>query len=305
MLGWSGRAGDDVEGLLRVGVASMSLGAAVIHAAVVPDHQGLPLHVAFFLVTAAVQSGLAAVVLRSRSGRWLALTAACNAVIAAIWVVSRTTGVPVEGVGAAEPIGFKDAISTLLEIGVVAGGGLVAFLPEASRRVRLGVNSRASTVMTAGIWGLAVTGLVAPHTHDDHLHLHGPGVEAAVESHHFAPGVAHGHDDDQSSMLMIDRPRDPMVRGLSAHHDPVRRDRNHHDDVRSEAFTDDGPAPPHDRTEHGRCHQPDSDSIDRSDGTGDGQAPGSPAQSAGRLIDDVMRLLETVPRHTTALEVSP
>ena len=147
MLGGSGRAGGDVEGLLRGGIASMALGAAFIHASVVPDHQGLRLHVAFFLVTALVQSGLAAVVLRGRSGRWLALSAAVNGVIAVIWVLSRTTGLPVEGATTAEPMGFKDAISTLLEIGVVAGAGLVAVLPEASRRVPLAVNSLASIVM--------------------------------------------------------------------------------------------------------------------------------------------------------------
>jgi hypothetical protein len=305
MSGGSGRAGGDVEGVLRGGIASLSLAAALVHASVVPDHPGLPLHVAFFLVSAVLQSGLAAVVLRGRSGRWLALTAACNGVIAVIWVLSRTTGVPVEG-AAAEPIGFKDAISTLLELGVVAGAGLVAVLPEASRRVPLRAGSLASTVMAAGVWGLAVAGLIAPHTHDDHLHLHGAGVEAAVESHHRVPGVAHGHDDDQTDVLMIDRPHHPMVPGLNPdHHDPVRRDRYHHHDARSEAFTDDGPAPGHGRTEHKQCQQHESDSIDRSDGTGDGQVPGSPAGSAGRLIDDVMRLLETVPRHTTALEVSP
>src|SRR5438270_13947040 len=102
MSGGSGRDGGDVEGLLRGGIASLSLGAAVIHASVVPDHQGLPLHVAFFLVTAVVQSGLAAAVLRRRSGRWLVLAAVCNGAIAVIWVLSRTTGVPVEGAAVAE-----------------------------------------------------------------------------------------------------------------------------------------------------------------------------------------------------------
>ncbi len=59
----------DVEGLLRWSLACMALASAVIHASAAADHQGFPLHVAFFLVVAAVQSALAAAASTSTAGR--------------------------------------------------------------------------------------------------------------------------------------------------------------------------------------------------------------------------------------------
>jgi hypothetical protein len=316
--------------MLRWGIASMSLGSAVIHASVVPDHAGLPLHLAFFLVTAAVQSVLAAVVLRSRSGPWLALTAACNGLIAVVWMLSRTTGLPIDGAAAVEPIGFKDAISTLFEIGVVVGAGLVAVLPEASRRVSLGADSLASTMIAVTVWGLAVAGLVARHTHDDPAHLHGRGVEGAVEWHHPATGLAQRDDHDEGVLAaahqahgdardaeaeVIHLGHHPWAPGLDADHQDharaayigdrtVGRGHNHHHDAASEAFGDDGTAPTPSEPEHahrhavafadtdsdGHEHRHESGSEDHR--TGGGHDPDDSGRGpAGRLIDDVIRML--------------
>ena len=87
--------------------------------------------------SAAVQSALAAAVLRRPSGRWLAAIAVVNGGVVAVWVVSRTAGLPVDGATAAESIGFKDGICTLLEVGICAGAGLLGALPEAARRAAL------------------------------------------------------------------------------------------------------------------------------------------------------------------------
>jgi hypothetical protein len=307
----------DVEGLLRWGIASMSLASAVIHASVVPDHQGLPLHVAFFLVVAAVQSGLAALVLRRRSGPWVALTAACNGAVAVVWALSRTTGLPVEGASAAEAIGFKDAISTLFEIGVVAGAGLLAVLPEAGRRISLTMGPMASTVLGAGIWGLGMAGLVAHHTHGGHVHVGGGDVRAIVHDHRTTAGASHGdHEPETDEVHTGDHGHDSSHADHADHADAfvittaarVRGHRHDHD-ATAEAATDDEPSPHH-AAHHG--HQPDAAFADNEDGghkhepgpdhdagPGKGHDPGDDVRRpVSHLIDDVMGLL-----HTTALEV--
>jgi hypothetical protein len=199
----------DVEGLLRWSLACMSLASAMIHASAAADHRDLPLHVAFFLVVAAVQSGLAAAVLRGGAGRWVAVTAAFNGAVAVIWVLSRTTGLPVEGAAGAEPLGFKDGISTLLELGIVAGAGLLAILPEAGRRLSVSAGPLASIVIAATVWGLGVSGVLARHTHDDHVPIHGAGVPA-VADHHGRPLLAtsgHGARDHDGVLVAVHLPQ--------------------------------------------------------------------------------------------------
>jgi hypothetical protein len=192
----AGMAQRDVEGLLRWSLACMSLAAATIHASVAADHRDFPAHVAFFLVVAAMQSGLAAAVMRRPSGRWLAAIAAANGAVIAVWVVSRTVGLPVEGATGAESIGFKDGICVLLEVGICAGAGLLGTLPESARRVALAAGPLASTVIAVVVWGLGVSGLLTRHSHDGHAHLNGGDIQAVVDHHPgAAPGGRTDHDD--------------------------------------------------------------------------------------------------------------
>ncbi|MDQ1514344.1 MAG: hypothetical protein QOE80_174 [Actinomycetota bacterium] len=312
----------DVEGLLRWSLACMALASAVIHASAAADHQGLPLHVAFFLVVAGVQSGLAAAVLRGRSGRWVAATAGFNGAVAVIWLLSRTVGLPVEGAAAAEAIGFKDGISTLLELGIVAGAGLLAALPEAGRRIALSTGPLASVVIAASAWGLGVSGLLAHHTHDEHVHLHGGEVQAVAEHHGTADHRAADHQAaDHHAAARASSVDDSGLRGhshptdvvdLSEAHDHGHRAfapgggpaAGHRHTATAEAVTADGPAPHHARAH--REHEPDGAVPD--DGTcggghkhepehhpgagGQEHDPGDDTSPAGPLIDDVMRLLE-------------
>jgi hypothetical protein len=304
----------------------MGLASAVIHASAAADHQGLPLHVAFFLVVAAVQSGLAAAVLRGRAGRWVAVTVGFNGAVAVIWVLSRTVGLPVEGASAAEPIGFKDGISTLLELGIVAGAGLLAALPEAGRRIALSTGPLASIVIAASASGLGVSGLLARHTHDGHVHLHGGEVQA-VADHHGTAGLAaphHGDSDhlgrgpkeihaghhatvgaDDSSPRGHFHPTDVTDRS-EAHnhgHNVFGPAGGHRHAAIPEAVAGDGPAQHHASAhrEHepdgavsddGTCgggheHEPEHDPRAKEHDPGDDTSP-----AAGPLIDDVMRLLE-------------
>jgi hypothetical protein len=285
----------DVEGLLRWGLACMSLAAAVIHASVAADHRGFPAHVAFFLVAAAVQSGFAAAVLRRPSGRWLAAIALANGAVAAVWVLSRTVGLPVEGATGAESIGFKDAICTLFEVGICAGAGLLGTLPEAARRAAVATGPLVSTVFAALVWGLGVSGVMARHSHDGHTHLHGGDVQA-VADHHAGSGAG-GHSDGAhpdnghagslhhgGSVAAVDLPagHDPAHvhdAGLTA--DPSGSDGTHH---RHDAPTlAAGVSPVH---RHGAAHKgPIEEGTDPHRHDGPHHGPVAPGTGAGENHD--------------------
>lgn len=101
-----------------VAAAACTLGASAIHLAIVPDHldEYVPFGL-FFLVVAAAQVGATAALLL-RSTRRLALAVAAGSVaLVALWLVSRTTGLPVGPMPwMAEEIGFADVACVLLEV---------------------------------------------------------------------------------------------------------------------------------------------------------------------------------------------
>jgi hypothetical protein len=125
----------------------LSLAAAVIHFAVTPEHfEEYVLFGVFFVVLAAFQL-LWGVVMPQRPSRgvlWGGLLV--NLGVIAIWVVSRTSGLPIgPEAGQAEEIGLLDGLSTAAEALIVLGsawllaGGRsrhpIAQAPADSRRV--------------------------------------------------------------------------------------------------------------------------------------------------------------------------
>jgi hypothetical protein len=102
--------------------AALSLGAAVLHAWVAPEHfQEWWGYGTFFAVAALVQ-GVFAVALLRTSWRWLIpVGIAGNLFFIAVYVLTRTAGVPPIGphAGEVEPVGGVDVLSKLLELGVV------------------------------------------------------------------------------------------------------------------------------------------------------------------------------------------
>jgi hypothetical protein len=256
--------GADVDGLLRSGIAALCLVAGALHMSAAADHEGMAGHVAFFVLVALAQSALGAALLWSRQpGRWLAAAAAANLAVAAVWVLSRTTGLPVDGASVPEVIGWKDGISSMLEIGVVAAAGLWWLLPEAARRAALGSRRLASTVLGTGIWALGAAGLFAGHTHspghthsaghghagahaDDDGHTHeGEGGGVSVQSLADAPHH-HGADaDDHDHALALDAATD----------DPA----GHHHEPDARAVANAAVARPHD---HGPGHDDDQERVD-------------------------------------------
>lgn len=110
-----------------IAVATMSFGAAAIHFAVIADHFGeSALFGVFFMVVAWLQVAWGVMVITNRSVGVLSAGAAGNVLVAAIWALSRTVGLPVgPEPGAAEAVGFADALATAFELLIVVGALLL------------------------------------------------------------------------------------------------------------------------------------------------------------------------------------
>jgi hypothetical protein len=102
--------------------AIFSIGAAAVHVAVCPEHyQEHLLYGVFFTIAASAQLGWAALLLAS-GRRWLLeVGALANTAMLALWLVSRTTGLPFgPGAGEVETVGRFDIIATSCEVGLIA-----------------------------------------------------------------------------------------------------------------------------------------------------------------------------------------
>jgi len=134
------------NGLLKNGLVAASVGAGAIHLWAAWAHYDYTRELVFFVMVAALQLWLAAVVLWIRSIPWSLLIggAAANAGVVVVWVLTRTTGLP--GMPKAthmdmdqimeraarsqhakgfmvhkETFGLLDTTCSLLEIGFVVG----------------------------------------------------------------------------------------------------------------------------------------------------------------------------------------
>ena len=186
-------------------LAMASAAAGVIHLAAAPDHFGLSaLHGWFFLLAGVFQLVAAALLVRPdpafAGGRALLLrvTAAGNLGLVGLWVMSRTTGVPVgPGAWTPEPAGLADVTCCILEV-LVATGAVALLTPqgravlEGFRPVRSGTvlaGAAASLVLLSG-FSVAVMGS-SGHSHADG-HAHAAGAHHHDGAVH--PGGAHAHD---------------------------------------------------------------------------------------------------------------
>src|SRR5215469_9253234 len=105
------------------GLAALSAGAAAIHFAVVFEHFAeYTLYGVFFLVISWAQAIWPAVLLWRPSRPWLWLGIAGNAIVIAVYVASRTVGLPFgPDLHNAESVGALDVVSCVLEFGLIAG----------------------------------------------------------------------------------------------------------------------------------------------------------------------------------------
>jgi hypothetical protein len=163
-------------------------GAAVIHFAYAPTHiEEDATHGTFFLVTAWLQLGLAFALARWRTDRrpWLA-AGAVNGAVAAVWVLTRTAGLPGE---APEPVGFPDTLATALEV-VVVLAAVAALRPAWARRPSFRLHPVVGGVAAVAL-AAVVSASVTPSIAGEHQHGEEGGHDHAVEGESAASG---GHD---------------------------------------------------------------------------------------------------------------
>jgi hypothetical protein len=117
-------------------LAIASLGAAAVHvAAAIADAEEGGLTVAFFVTVAVAQAAWGLVALAGASRAWLALGAIGNLAVLAVWIASRTVGLPIgEASEAALPVAFPDTVASALEAFIAIGAGVLAFRAGRVRR---------------------------------------------------------------------------------------------------------------------------------------------------------------------------
>jgi hypothetical protein len=126
--------------------AALSLVAAVVHAAVCPDHfHEAAMYGLFFAVATAGQATWSFFVVR-RPRRWLlGIGVAGNAALLVLWAVTRTVGVPIgPGAGEVEAIGVADVLAGAAELGVIV---VVCWTLLQNRRA-----TRSSELTRTGAW---------------------------------------------------------------------------------------------------------------------------------------------------------
>lgn len=223
----SPRAAKKTDSRLAARLAAIaSLGAAVIHFAVVPTHwqEWMPSGL-FFVSIALFQLIWALVVLAQPSTAVLAAGIAANVGVAALWALSRTAGAPF-GPHAGEPelVQAVGLCALLLEVYVVMAAGWVWYRghqPElisafSNAIVLLGAGAVIAAAATVGVASGLQHGHHTPadaepqhhnptianeQSHHDHLEpiaelTHPPATPDPVEVPPSAADPAHGNDDD-------------------------------------------------------------------------------------------------------------
>jgi hypothetical protein len=151
-------AANGLEPILRPALALLSAGAAVIHFVVIPGHWDEYWGQGLFFVVAAVAQLLWALWIVVAPSRLIYLAgAAGNAAIVALWIVTRTAGIPAgPGAGEREAVEFADTLATVFEV-VLVIGALALARTIAFRAVR----SRAGALAPSVLLALVVAALTA------------------------------------------------------------------------------------------------------------------------------------------------
>jgi hypothetical protein len=142
-------------------LAALSVGAAAIHFAVVFEHfVEYTLYGAFFLVISWAQLIWPAVLLWRPSRLWLWLGIAGNAIIIAVYVASRTVGLPFgPDLHSAESVGALDVVSCVLEFLLIVGCAALLWRPSLADRpvARRGAVARVAALVAVPVAVIAAT----------------------------------------------------------------------------------------------------------------------------------------------------
>jgi hypothetical protein len=196
---------------------TLLIAAALLHVSAAGDHTNLPVMLTGFLVVATLQAALGGLLLLRRPGRLvLAGGLALTLGSLAVWLVSRTAGLPFLPGGHMEPIGFKDGVTVLFEVATVPVLAILWSAELDSVRLpspRLG--TQAVAVLGSGVFALFVPALVlgggehhsagelAGHMHGEGDHDHaGEELAQAAGAHdgdHGSHDGSAGHDDSAAA----------------------------------------------------------------------------------------------------------
>jgi hypothetical protein len=161
--------------VVRISAALTTAGAGMLHLDAAGDHTDHPHVAAFFVVVAVVQLLWASAAARRECDqRTFAAGLLFNAGVLAIWVVSRTVGLPdlIPDVGGVEPIGMKDAAASGLAFAALAAGGIALSMPAAAAAALIAPRSSERILRAMAVATLAATipGALVSHEHGDHGH---------------------------------------------------------------------------------------------------------------------------------------
>lgn len=202
--------------------AMAMLGAAVIHFAFAPEHlDEQTSHGIFFLAVGWAQLiGAGALAFEWPPRRtWLLGSAALNAAVAALWVLTRTAGLPGDE---AEAVGFPDALASTLEVVAATGALAVALGWLAEREIRrptFAVAGLPAVAVVAVVTASVVPSIGGGHEHGDgHDAAHADGEAMATAGHgdHAAAAPDEDWDARRTAALTGYLPDDEVerIRGL-------------------------------------------------------------------------------------------
>jgi hypothetical protein len=182
---------DPSVSVAQASLAALSMAAAAIHFAVMGQH--FAEYVAFgvfFSVVAWLQAIWAVGVTVLPSKRLLLVGFVGNALVVLVWLISRTTGLPIgPESGVPEPAAFVDVLSTILEVAIVVGTATLLLRGRPTPSVRglpvwLGLAGLVVVLAILTTWSVAA----GATPEGEHGMDHGVDAGAAIaEGSGFAP----------------------------------------------------------------------------------------------------------------------
>ena len=185
----------------RVFLAVLSGAAGVIHLAMVPSHMdSSTVEGAGFAVTGWIQIGLALWVLTRPSRLILRILMLANVVFIAVWLISRTFGLPFgESAGHPHDVGFVDLACVAIEAVLVVMAGVFLARPALARDWD-GARLAVAAIVPLAVVALATAALASPSARD---HAHSSHDDHAHDATMATDG--HAHEDDQPGSAADDK----------------------------------------------------------------------------------------------------
>ena len=188
-------AATDQDLAVPIALSALSLGSAAIHFAVLGEHFAeYAVFGIFFATVAWLQAIWAVAVVARPSGRLLAAGALGNLVVAALWLLSRTAGLPIgPEPGEPEVTSFLDLTSTIFEVLIVVGTLILWRKPLTGRGAAGKAASAMALVLALATIPVTSAALVSSAQEE--------GEMAGMGGHE---GMGTGSQDEDSEVTEID-----------------------------------------------------------------------------------------------------